>query len=288
MIKEAMFFNKLKENLVQCRLCPHNCIIYPDEYGRCNIRQNIDGSLFTLNFGEISSMSIDPIEKKPLHFYKRGRSILSVGTFGCNFKCDFCQNYTIAQIKKHQSENKNISPENLVDTIIKNKNSIGIAFTYNEPTIWYEYIFEVSKLLKKKDPNKDIVLITNGYINEKPLRALLPYIDAMNIDLKGFKDKYYQNICGGRLEPVLKTIELSAKEVHVEITTLLVTGENDDLEEVESIAKFLRDLDPDIPLHLNRYFPTYKMDSPPTDLDFMYQALDIGKKHLNKVILGNV
>lgn len=288
MKKQAMYYKSSKDNLVNCRLCPHYCIIYPDEYGRCNVRQNIDGELFTLNFGEISSIAMDPIEKKPLHFYKEGSSILSVGTFGCNFTCDFCQNYTIAQIKKHQAKNDHVGPEDLVNIIIERQDSIGIAFTYNEPTIWYEYIYEVAKLLKEKDPSKDVVLITNGYINDQPLRELLPYIDAMNIDLKGFADSYYQNICGGRLAPVLKTIEISARSTHVEVTTLLVTGENDNLEEVESIAKFLSEIDPNIPLHLTRYFPTHKMDKPATDLNFMYEARDIAEKHLKRVILGNV
>lgn len=288
MIKSAMFYDKLEDTKVHCKLCPHNCIIGDGELGKCNVRKNIDGELFTLNFEEVTSIAVDPIEKKPLHFYKPGSSILSVGSFGCNFKCSFCQNYTIAQIEEHKGTSHSIGVERLVNQIMEQNDSIGIAFTYNEPSIWYEYVYEVSKFLKKQDPNKDVVLVTNGFINEEPLRKLLPYIDAMNIDLKGFNNRYYSEICGGRLEPVLKTIEICRESIHVEVTTLLVTGENDNLEEVENITKFLGSISPDIPFHLTRYFPTYKMNNPPTDLNFMYEAKAVAEKHLNKVILGNI
>ncbi len=288
MNKEAMYYNKLKDTKVHCVLCPHYCVIDDGDLGICNVRKNINGELFTINFGEITSISMDPIEKKPLYFYKPGTSILSVGTFGCNLKCSFCQNYTIAQIEEFRGISDSVTPEQLINMILKRKDSIGIAFTYNEPSIWYEYVYEVSKLLKEMDPNKDVVLITNGFINEEPLKQLLPYVDAMNIDLKGFNNRYYNEICGGRLEPVLKTIEIAGRSTHVEVTTLLVTGENDNLEEVESIAKFLANINVDIPLHLTRYFPTYKMDNPPTDLDFMREAKKVAQKYLNNVILGNV
>lgn len=288
MLKEAMFYNKLDDNKVHCVLCPHNCLIKEDDLGKCNVRKNIDGELFTLNFGDITSISMDPIEKKPLHFYKPGTSILSVGSFGCNLKCSFCQNYTIAQIEEFNGNSNFASPQVLVDTILKREDSIGIAFTYNEPSIWYEYIYGVSKLLKEKDKDKDVVLITNGFINEEPLRKLLPYIDAMNIDLKGFNNTYYHKICGGRLEPVLKTIEIAGKSIHIEVTTLLVTGENDNLEEVENIAKFISNIDKHIPLHLTRYFPTYKMDNPATNLKFMYEAKKVVERYLDRVNLGNI
>lgn len=288
MIKQAMYYNQLKDSKVHCVLCPHYCLINEGDAGKCNVRKNMDGQLFTMNYGEITSISLDPIEKKPLHFYKPGTSILSVGSFGCNLKCSFCQNYSIAQIEEFRGRSNSVSPEELVDIIIKRKDSIGIAFTYNEPSIWYEYIYEVSKLLKESDPSKDVVLITNGFINEDPLRKLLPYIDAMNIDLKGFNNRFYHEICGGSLEPVLKTIEIAGKSTYVEVTTLLVTGENDNLGEVEDIARFIASIDKNIPLHLSRYFPTYKMDNPPTDLKFMYKAKAVAEKYLKKIILGNV
>lgn len=288
MIKQAMYYNQLKDSKVHCVLCPHYCLINEGDAGKCNVRKNMDGQLFTMNYGEITSISLDPIEKKPLHFYKPGTSILSVGSFGCNLKCSFCQNYSIAQIEEFRGRRDSVSSKELVDIIIKRKDSIGIAFTYNEPSIWYEYIYEVSKLLKESDPSKDIVLITNGFINEDPLRKLLPYINAMNIDLKGFNNRFYHEICGGSLEPVLKTIEIAGKSTYVEVTTLLVTGENDNLGEVEDIARFIASIDKNIPLHLSRYFPTYKMDNPPTDLEFMYKAKAVAEKYLKKIILGNV
>ncbi len=288
MIKQAMYYNQLKDSKVHCILCPHYCLINEGDAGKCNVRKNMDGQLFTMNYGEITSISLDPIEKKPLHFYKPGTSILSVGSFGCNLKCSFCQNYSIAQIEEFRGRRDSVSSKELVDIIIKRKDSIGIAFTYNEPSIWYEYIYEVSKLLKESDPSKDIVLITNGFINEDPLRKLLPYINAMNIDLKGFNNRFYHEICGGSLEPVLKTIEIAGKSTYVEVTTLLVTGENDNLGEVEDIARFIASIDKNIPLHLSRYFPTYKMDNPPTDLKFMYKAKAVADKYLKKIILGNV
>lgn len=288
MIKQAMYYNQLKDSKVHCVLCPHYCLINEGDAGKCNVRKNMDGQLFTMNYGEITSISLDPIEKKPLHFYKPGTSILSVGSFGCNLKCSFCQNYSIAQIEEFRGRRDSVSSKELVDIIIKRKDSIGIAFTYNEPSIWYEYIYEVSKLLKESDPSKDVVLITNGFINEDPLRKLLPYIDAMNIDLKGFNNRFYHEICGGSLEPVLKTIEIAGKSTYVEVTTLLVTGENDNLGEVEDIARFIASIDKNIPLHLSRYFPTYKMDNPPTDLKFMYKAKAVADKYLKKIILGNV
>jgi pyruvate formate lyase activating enzyme len=281
---KAMFYKKL-EDKVHCYLCPHNCIIENGHFGKCQVRQHVDGELYNMNYGEITSISLDPIEKKPLHYYKPSTYILSVGSFGCNFTCGFCQNYTISQ---HRPPSKFFSSEELVDTILNTEDNIGIAFTYNEPSIWYEYVYDTAKLLKQRDRNQSVVLISNGYISKEPLEELLPYIDAMNIDLKGFTNRYYSDICGGSLKPVLDTIEIAAKACHVEITTLLVTGENDNLDEVEGIAKFLGEIDRDIPLHLSRYFPRYKMDNPPTDVDFMFKAEETAKKYLNRVGLGNI
>lgn len=208
-----------------------------------------------------------------------------MGSFGCNFICGFCQNYNISQFK---SNSQYVSKEQLVENILKTKDNIGIAYTYNEPSIWYEYVYDSAKLLKETDENSSVVLVTNGYISEEPLKELLPYVDAMNIDLKSFSNKYYDSICGGSLSPVLKTIEASAKKCHIEITTLLVTDENDSLDEIEAIAKFLSSIDKDIPLHLSRYFPRYKLEKAPTDVNFMFKAEETAKKYLNRVNLGNI
>jgi pyruvate formate lyase activating enzyme len=284
MRKEAMFYEQLKDK-VHCYLCPHNCVIENGHIGKCNVRTNEDGKLYSLNYGEITSASLDPIEKKPLYFFKPGSYILSVGSYGCNFVCGFCQNYSISQ---QIAKSELVTKEELVDTILTTKDNIGIAFTYNEPSIWYEYVYDCAKLLKETNKDSSVVIVTNGYISEEPLKMLLPYVDAMNIDLKSYSNRYYKELCGGSLQPVLKTIEIASKACHVEITTLLVSEENDSLEEVEEIAKFLSSIDKDIPLHLSRYFPRYKLMNSPTDLKFMRDAEITARRYLNRVMLGNV
>lgn len=281
---QAMFYEKLNDR-IHCYLCPHNCVIENGHFGKCNVRKHEHGELFTINYGEITSAALDPIEKKPLYYFRPSSYILSVGSFGCNFTCGFCQNYSISQYK---AKSEYVPKEKLIQTAMNTDNNIGLAFTYNEPSIWYEYVYDCAKLLKETDSGAAVVLVSNGYISDEPLRKLLPYVDAMNIDLKSYSAKYYNYLCGGTLEPVLKTIETAAKYCHVEITTLLVTGENDNLEEVEKIAKFLSSINNDIPLHLSRYFPQYKLSNPPTDINFMWKAEDMAKKYLHKVILGNV
>jgi pyruvate formate lyase activating enzyme len=284
MKKEAMFYESIKDK-VHCFLCPHNCGIDNGHFGKCNARTNENGKLYTINYGEITSAALDPIEKKPFNYFKPSTRILSFGSFGCNFKCSFCQNYSISQFK---TESKFMSKEELVEIILSTPDNVGVAFTYNEPSIWYEYVYDCSKLLKNTNPHKVVALVTNGYINQEPLTKLLPFVDAMNIDLKSFNADYYKKLCTGSLTPVLKTIETAAKECHVEITTLLVSEENDRLEEVEKIAKFLSSIDSDIPLHLSRYFPNYMLKNPPTDVEFMIKAGELAKKYLNRVKLGNI
>ncbi len=284
MKREAMFYEKLKDK-IHCFLCPHNCVIENGHFGKCNVRTHEDGKLFTINYGEITSAALDPIEKKPLYYFRPHSNIFSVGSFGCNFKCSFCQNFSISQYK---AKSEYVSSENLVEIILTMKDNIGVAFTYNDPSIWYEYVYDCAKLLKETNPSTVVVLVTNGYINEEPLKKLLPFVDAMNIDLKSFNNEYYKNLCGGSLEPVLKAIKIAAKACHVEITTLLVSGENDNLEDVEEIAKFLSSIDRNIPLHLSRYFPRYKLENSPTDIDFMMEAEIVAKRYLNRVKLGNI
>lgn len=281
---KAMYYEKLKDK-IHCYLCPHNCVIENGHFGKCSVRLHEDGELYNLNYGEITSLALDPIEKKPLHYFRPNTWILSAGSFGCNFTCSFCQNYSISQ---HKPDSQFVSKEQLVSTVLTTEDNIGIAFTYNEPSIWYEYVYDCAKLLKETDESKAVVLVTNGYISEEPLKALLPYVDTMNIDLKSFSNRYYKDICGGSLKPVLSTIEIAAKSCHVEVTTLVVSGENDSLEEIEEIATFLGNIDRNIPLHLSRYFPRYKMNNPPTDVDFMFKAEETAKKYLNRVGLGNV
>ena len=284
MLYDALFYEKLDEK-VKCYLCPHHCVISEGKFGLCSVRTNAGGALKTINYGEITAMALDPIEKKPLYHFEPGSKILSVGSFGCNFSCGFCQNYSIAH---HRAESKYYAPHELVDIIANIKDNIGIAFTYNEPSIWYEYVYDTSKLLKEKHPDFKVVLVTNGYIESEPLAKLLPYVDAMNIDLKSFNQDFYKKECRGDLDYVKRTIEEAYKKCHVEITTLLISGFNDSMKEVEEIAAYLSSLDKSIPLHLSRYFPNYKMDRPPTDISVMIKAKDIAKKYLDYVYLGNV
>ena len=214
-----------------------------------------DGNLklYSLNYGEVTSMSLDPIEKKPLFHFYPGTQILSIGSFGCNFKCSFCQNYNISQYK---AESKFVSPEDMAKISLDIKDNIGLAFTYNEPSIWYEYVLDVSKKIKEINPNHKTVLVTNGYINEKPLRELLPYIDALNIDLKG-NGEYYKKLCFGTLEEVERTIKVAFEMgKHIEVTTLLLPDENTDNKTLEDIGEFLSSIDKSIPLHVSRYFPS--------------------------------
>lgn len=284
MEKEALFYEK-KTDKVNCKLCPHNCMIPVAAKGKCNVRVNKEGRLYAINYGEITSISQDPIEKKPLYHFKPGSNILSIGSFGCNFKCEFCQNHLISQ---GRARSEYISPEKLVEICSSLKDNIGVAFTYNEPSIWYEYVYNSSKLLKETLKDIKIVLVTNGYIKEEPLKMLLPYVDAMNIDLKAFNDEFYKDVCGGSITPVLDTIKMSSKQCHVELTTLLVNGENDSNGEIEKIAGFIASLDKNIPLHLSRYFPNYKMHSPATKVEVMIKDREIAKKYLNYVYIGNV
>ena len=209
MEKEASFYDGAK-GYVNCKLCPHNCFINDGEYGKCNVRVNRGGKLYTTNYGEITSMARDPIEKKPLYHFKPGSNILSVGSFGCNFSCEFCQNHTISQ---GRPDSEYISPKQLVEICKGLEDNIGVAFTYNEPSIWYEYVYQSSKLLKESIKNINIVLVTNGYVNEEPMKKLLPFVDAMNIDLKSFNNEYYKEVCGGSVLPVLKYYKDGIKRV---------------------------------------------------------------------------
>lgn len=284
MIHEALFW-KTEGNRVRCFLCPHQCLIGNGRKGLCTVRVNQEGSLKTINYGEITSMAVDPVEKKPLYHFKPGKRILSVGSFGCNFTCDFCQNYTIAQFK---GKSEYVPPEQLAACVVVPDNNIGIAFTYNEPTIWFEYVLDTARKVKELFPDRMVVLITNGYISTEALKELLPFIDAMNIDLKSFRSEYYRKICGGEVKSVQRIIEEANGSCHVEITTLLVNGLNDSMEEVEEIACWLAALNKNIPLHLTRYYPAYKMNRPATDVDLMHEAARIAKRHLNFVYLGNM
>ncbi|MBN2794489.1 MAG: AmmeMemoRadiSam system radical SAM enzyme [Clostridia bacterium] len=277
-MKEAMFYEKLDELKVRCTLCPHGCIIKDGGYGRCQVRFNQGGVFYAINYGKITAHATDPIEKKPLYHFYPGEEILSVASFGCNMTCVFCQNYQLSQKKYNLEET---TPEALVEAV----NDFGIAFTYNEPTIWFEYVYEVAKLLKRIKPDKKVVLITNGLINEAPLKLLLPYVDAFNVDLKAFTQEGYKKMCHGDLQTVLKAIQLMASK-HVEVTSLMVPGLVD-LKQIKEISEFIAKISKQIPLHLSRYYPAYHYDAPQTTLSFALEAERIAKKSLDYVYLGN-
>lgn len=283
---KAQYFIKEKDKTVFCQLCPHNCHIKEGNTGICRVRSNFSGELYAQSYGQISSIALDPIEKKPLYRFHPGSEILSVGSFGCNFSCSFCQNYGISL---EEPETVYISPESLVYKAhsLKPSGNIGIAYTYNEPFISFEYVLDCCKL--NKDKGLKNVLITNGYVQEKPLMEILPYIDAMNVDLKSFSSEFYRKLCGGGIDPVKRTIEVSSGKCHVEITCLIIPDLNDSPQEIEAMAMWIATLSPEIPLHLSRFFPRHKLlDKKPTSVPTLEILAKIAAKHLKYVYLGNV
>lgn len=277
-----MYYTKEKNNTVRCYLCPHNCIIKEGSRGMCNVRENVKGQLMALNYGKHTSYAYDPVEKKPLYHFYPGRDIFSIGSFGCNLHCDFCQNWEIAHGESLTIE---MEDEDLL-LLAKSKGSIGIAYTYNEPTISYEYLYHICKLVKAIGLKN--VLITNGFIEEEPLREILPFIDAMNIDLKAMNQDFYKKICKGNLEPVLGTIKIAKEYTHVEVTTLIIDGLNSREEEIEKLAAWLGNLDRGIPLHISKYFPNYKMDLPATSYETLIRTKEIAEKYLDYTYIGNI
>ncbi|MGB9857093.1 MAG: AmmeMemoRadiSam system radical SAM enzyme [Dictyoglomaceae bacterium] len=285
-MKEALYYKKLKDHEVQCFLCPHHCLISSGRRGICGVRENRDGILYSLNYNLVSSIALDPIEKKPLYHFYPGKLILSVGTVGCNFKCPFCQNWSISQVSPEELKLEKIDGYRLV-SLAKSYKSFGIAYTYNEPFIWYEFVLETSKIAKEEDLKN--VLVTNGYIEEEPFLELAPYISAMNIDLKAFTQEFYSKLCQGRLDRVLNIISLAySKNIHVELTTLIIPSWNDGEEEIRKLVDWIADIDKNIPLHFSRYFPAYKFSLPSTPYETLFKAFSIAKEKLNFVYLGNV
>lgn len=281
-MKEARFYNKLENKMVQCTLCPHYCVLRQGEQGKCRGRKNTDGILYATNYNHTISLCIDPMEKKPLYHFYPGSPILSLGPNSCNLACKFCQNYHSSQQTVATSF---ITPENIVE-LCRKHDCHFVAFTYTEPFTWFEFILEAAKLLQQNQIR--VVLVTNGFINPKPLQELLPHIDAMNIDLKAMEEEFYHNLCDGSLEPVLKTIRTVAAHCHLEITNLLITGENDSQENIQKIVDFVSTVNPEIPLHFSRYFPTFQLNNPPTPLNVLENARQTALKKLSFVYLGNV
>jgi pyruvate formate lyase activating enzyme len=277
------FQERRDDGRVQCRVCPHECVIADGRTGICLCRKNFGGTLRPLNYGQVTSAAMDPIEKKPLYHFHPGVAILSLGTWGCNFKCDFCQNW---QISQQEASTEYLAPERAVQ-MARQRKSIGIAYTYNEPTIWFEYVLDTGRLARAAGLKN--VLVTNGYINPQPLDVLLEVVDAMNIDIKSFTEEFYRKYPRGRLSPVLETARRAAKRCHVETTTLLIPGENDGPEEIRRLGEWIyENLGPDSPTHVSAYFPHYKCELPATPTETLLRAHEILRRRLHFVYVGNV
>lgn len=265
----------------------HHCQLEEGKSGNCKARKNEGGSIVCSNYGQVTSLALDPIEKKPLRMFRPGTMILSAGSYGCNLRCPFCQNHEISMAGEIDSETLYLSPQDLADKAAEYRSigNIGIAYTYNEPLVGYEYVRDTSRLVKEAGMVN--VLVTNGSASLPVLEEILPYIDAMNIDLKGFSQEYYRKL-GGDLETVKNFIERSAQTCHVELTTLIVPGENDSTREMEAEAGWIASLNAEIPLHVTRFFPQYHMkDRPATDVERVYELADTARKYLKHVFVGN-
>jgi pyruvate formate lyase activating enzyme len=285
----AKFWENINDSTVRCLLCPNQCVIQDGQLGICKDRKNINGKLYSLSYGRIVSLNIDPIEKKPLYHFLPMSTVLSFGTAGCNFSCKNCQNWDIAQASPLEIRSYHYTPQQIVKTAVAQKIP-SIAFTYNEPTVFYEYMYETALLAKNYGIKT--ILVSNGYINPEPLAELIPYLDAANIDLKSFDDKIYIKLNGGRLQPVLNTIKTLKKSgIWLEITNLIVPTYTDDLNMIDNMASWLVDNGcAETPLHFSRFFPAYKLSNlPPTPINTIEEATKIAKKRGMKYVYpGNV
>lgn len=274
-------------NKQTCPICPHHCCLEPGQTGLCRARGNVGGQIEAVNYGLITSMALDPIEKKPLYHFHPGSMIFSIGSFGCNLRCPFCQNWAISTPGKDEVDWREFAPEEVVDLALqlRNRGNIGIAYTYNEPLVGYEFVYDCAVLARKQGLYN--VLVSNGYCCREPLERLLPLIDAVNFDLKAFTGQFYRKI-GGDLETVKQAIALAAETTHVEVTTLIIPGENDSEAEIRVLAQWLAGVRRDIPLHLTRFFPQYKYrDRCATDVHVLRKLAETAREELDYVYLGN-
>ena len=272
---------------VKCELCFHHCQLAEGQTGFCRARFCRDEAVVPLNYGKLTSLALDPIEKKPLRRFRPRSLILSVGSFGCNLRCPFCQNHEISMAGDGTIQTVDVSPEQLADKAAEliPWGNIGVTYTYNEPLVGYEYVRDCAAAVH--DRGMVNVLVSNGTIEEQPWRELLPYLDAANIDLKGFTSEWYRRL-GGDLDTVKRSIALAAEQCHVEVTILLVPGENDSVDEIRALAQWLASVNPGIPLHLSRFFPRYRMmDKQPTPVERVCRLADTAREYLPFVYTGN-
>jgi pyruvate formate lyase activating enzyme len=292
-MKEALLYEKLKDKWVRCGLCNHQCLIDKTRRGICGVRENGHGKLYTLVYGKAIAENIDPIEKKPFYHFLPGTFSLSIATVGCNFQCLHCQNADISQVSKERADveilGKDLPPEKVVKHALDN-NCPSISYTYTEPTIFLEYALDCMKLARSKGLKNNWV--SNGYMTKEALDLIAPYLDAINVDLKAFTEKFYQEVCKAKLAPVLENLKkIKKKKIWLEVTTLIIPKKNDSEKELKQIAEFIKnELGEDTPWHVSRFFPYYKLDSiPPTSVEKVRQAVEIGKKAgLKYVYAGNV
>lgn len=290
-MKEALLYQKLEHNKVRCNLCAHRCVINPNKKGICRVRENSDGILYTKVYGRTVTQNIDPIEKKPLYHFYPGSKAYSIATAGCNFQCCFCQNWHISQIINEEvlKLGQNITPEQIVSNT-KQSECQSIAYTYTEPTIFFEYSYDTARIAREAGLKN--IYVTNGYMTEEMLAMISPYLDAVNVDLKAFREKTYRQIIGARLQPVLDNLKkIKQLGIWLEVTSLIIPGVNDDPREIRDIANFVaKELGSDIPWHISRFSPAYKMkEVPATPLQTLQMAKEIGHEAgIYYVYLGNV
>lgn len=291
MLKEAMLYEKLDRHQVHCFLCSHHCLIKEGKFGFCRVRKNQGGILRSLVYAKAVAAAIDPIEKKPFYHFLPGSLSYSIATIGCNFCCGFCQNWQISQVQQNSSGQffgQSLEPADIVEKALRN-NCRSISYTYTEPTIFFEYAYETAIIAKKRGLYNNFV--TNGYMTKEALDKIKPYLDAANIDLKSFRDNFYKKNCKSRLQPVLDSIRyMKELGIWIEITTLVIPGQNDSEEELAQIAQFIAGLDQNTPWHISRFYPNYKdLDNQSTSLNALDIAYRIGKgAGLKYVYLGNV
>lgn len=287
-MREASFYISFKSGRAACVLCPKECSIPIGQFGKCGVRKNIDGKLIALNYAKPVAVHLDPIEKKPLYHFYPGSQILSIGTFGCNLSCKFCQNFDISQEFDEEDFSfiKEVPPSEIIN-ICKAKGYEFVAFTYNEPTIFFEYMFDTAVLCKEN--NIKTVVVSNGQIQRGPLNRVIEYIDAFNIDLKSFNPVFYKEICDGDIEATKTTIEVIAERgKHLEVTFLLIEGLNDSEKEFHDYCRFLAGVSEKIVLHISRAFPRYEMNFSPTSVDLIFKFKKIAEKYLKNVYAGNI
>lgn len=286
-MQEARYYTR-KDSEIFCELCPQGCRLQEGQTGICGVRKVVEGKLVALNYAQCAAMNIDPIEKKPLYHFYPGWEILSLGTFGCNLRCSYCQNWTLARGQNTRTADT-LTPQDLLRILQgrPSREQLGVAYTYNEPTIWYEFVLESAQLLAENGYQN--VLVSNGLINEKPLAELLPFLQALNIDIKAFHADFYRRHCKGPgHKEVLRTVEKALAHSHVELTYLIITTLNDSPGEIQDFVNWVASLDKEIPVHFSRYFPNYHLDLPPTPLETMRQAWKVAREKLSYVYIGNV